>query len=164
MKKINASQVGMLLLVAMVMTRAFFVSDLNVFRGEGLGRLFSATLPGIIGYQTPELVDAGVTSPVGAIVSTQLEQNDANSELRESRSVVEEFNQDEAAIAGLADENEVPIELRLFTPSVGNELIAMVDQDEDEEYNDPEFNVAPLDGQNTITSQLNLLFPRGSQQ
>lgn len=153
----------MLLLVAMVMARAFFVSDLNVFRGEGLGRLFTAALPGIIDYRTPTLVDAGATSPVGALAMSEISREELKNEMRESRSVVEEFAEDESAFAGLADENEVPIELTLFTPSHGNELIAMVDDGEDSDT-DFEMNVAPLDGSNTITSQLDKLFPRGSNQ
>ncbi len=152
MKRFGASQIGMLLLVTMVMVRAFFVTDLAGFK-EGLIRLFTATSIPDLFLSSPEETsgDSNDFIEVMSEPTVRYAKNEVDLE-----TVPDDLIAEQGDYNGLADQSSLSDALALFAPSGGNDYLAMADEDETE----PVADVAPRDAGNTITSQLDRLFPR----
>lgn len=185
MKNFGPSQIGLLLLVAMVCTRAFFASDAPVAEANDPGVESLATTISNVNFDQNQVeshqlavVEINRTADIDEFRAANqplIAENDADESTEEENlvdtdqideddvAVVEEEEITEEDIVASSDSGSstefngsLPIELTLFTPDF-EDLDEEDSYDEDEEIADEE--VAPLDSDNTITSQVFQLFP-----
>jgi len=179
--KLKASQYGLLILVAMVITRAFLLDEdeVNVDdlfeRNDGFANAYSESsdrrsqtysVQNLIATANSIVFDGGINYENFASMDEErvfdftpavavTEQNSSNSPSEELLAMNDIASSD-------GESNGMPIELQLFAPSQklnriheGNEEYAAVTPGQEEAVES-----IPLDGESTITEQMARLFPR----
>lgn len=179
--KLKASQYGLLILVAMVVTRAFLIDEEEVDLDSLFGRNNSLTSAS---SESAELRSdsysvQNLTSQANSIVfESEIDYQNFTSpkEEKETIAVLPAASIEEPSIADASEENllafndvassdgnyTTPIEFQLFAPSENpNQFSEEIEEEKDvSEFSEEPIESIPMDGGSTITEQMSRLFPR----